>query len=132
VYVVDAGNRRVQVFDSRGNARDVFEPPPDSGVGWTRPFSIAVIGEEWVFVSDPPADRIWQFHFDGRLVRKWGRTGIGRNEFRLPHGLAVDGAQRLFVVDFGNHRGQVFNRRGEFENAFGSRIFVAPALRGSP
>ena len=132
VYVVDADNQRVQMFDRQGKPRGAFGQRGDSYKQFHRPFSIAFAGEGAVFVSDPSAERIHEYRPDGEFVRSWGRYGLGPSEFHLPSGLAGDAKGRLFVIDFGNHRGQVFQKSGAFENAFGARLFVDPALRPKP
>ncbi len=47
----------------------------------------------------------------------WGSTekhGTGPGEFLLPHGLTVDGDERVYVMDRSNDRIQVFDRDGNY------------------
>jgi hypothetical protein len=62
------------------------------------------------------------------ISRSWGGRGIGPGEFWKPSGIAIDGRGRVLVVDHGNHRVQVFEQDGTFVTAFGSRLYVLPAL----
>ena len=65
----------------------------------------------------------------GAPKQSFGRRGIGRVEFFKPKGLTFDSKGDLLILDWGNHRGQVLTRDGDFLGAFGSRVFVVPTLR---
>ncbi|MEM8709577.1 MAG: NHL repeat-containing protein [Planctomycetota bacterium] len=56
----------------------------------------------------------------------FGRFGLGRAEFHEPRGLAITGDERLVVLDFGHHRGQIFDLEGNFLDGFGGRLYTAP------
>lgn len=43
------------------------------------------------------------------FLRKWGSRGTGDGQFRVPHGVAVDAAGNVYVVDGDNDRIQVFS-----------------------
>jgi len=94
-----------------------------------RPFGIAVGPDARVYVGDEGGHKIVVFDPAGRPLGAFGRAGLGRVEFFKPKGLAFDERGRLVVVDWGNHRGQVLTKDGEFVQAFGARLFVQPALR---
>ncbi len=49
-----------------------------------------------------------------------GKRGAGPGEFNLPRDVAVGKEGRLYVVDGGNFRVQVFDRQGQFLKTFGS------------
>ena len=51
---------------------------------------------------------------DGRLLLSWGELGQGRGQFNLPHSIAVDGRNRVIVVDRENHRLQLFDVDGNW------------------
>jgi tripartite motif-containing protein 71 len=98
--------------------------------GLRRPAGIAVAPDGSVFVSDRATSRIHRFEPSGELAETFGGPGIGPLEFHKPAGLDVDARSRLWIVDWGNHRGQARSAEGEFLGAFGSRWFVRPAIRG--
>ena len=56
-----------------------------------------------------------------RYIETLGRTGQGAGEFRTPLGLAIDGADRIYIADAGNNRVQVIDDAGNFTTEFGSR-----------
>jgi DNA-binding beta-propeller fold protein YncE len=115
VYVVDSRNRRVQVFSRNGRYRFAF------GAEHLRlPFGIALDSQGRVFVSDRIGDRILRFDRKGRFETAWGERGSDYGQLWDPAGLAVDDQDRLFVIDYGNHRAQVYTPDGEWLLTFGS------------
>ena len=58
--------------------------------------------------------RIIKFSPDGTRVKEWGQIGVRHGEFRTPHALAFDAQGRLWVVDRGNHRMEIFDQQGAY------------------
>ena len=58
--------------------------------------------------------RVLEYTAAGERVRAWGGRGEGHGQFRVPHGLAYDGASVLFVADRDNGRLQRFDLTGRF------------------
>jgi hypothetical protein len=50
----------------------------------------------------------------------WGSYGSGNGQFDSPHGIAVDGAGYVYVVDQNNNRIQKFNNNGNFIRKWGT------------
>jgi tripartite motif-containing protein 71 len=94
-----------------------------------RPAGIAVAPDGTFFVSDRARARVHAFDSFGRELEAFGAPGLGPLEFHKPAGLDVDAKSRLWIVDWGNHRGQVRGPDGSFVVAFGSRWFVRPTMR---
>jgi hypothetical protein len=73
--------------------------------------------------------RVVHFNAAGEFVGEWGREGeflleFGRGgsdpgELNAPAGLAVDGADAIYVADFYNHRVQKFRPDGSFDAVMG-------------
>jgi NHL repeat-containing protein len=59
-------------------------------------------------------NRLFKFSKDGKLIKTWGRSGTGPNEFDQPHALAMDSRGRLFVGDRNNNRIQILDQNGTF------------------
>lgn len=53
------------------------------------------------------------FDPDGSYQKTWGSPGRQPGQFRLPHGILLDGNDRLWVADRENNRLQIFDREGE-------------------
>ena len=56
----------------------------------------------------------------GRHVMDIGKRGDGPGEFNLPRDMAIGNEGRLYVVDGGNFRVQIFNADGTYRDSFGS------------
>lgn len=98
LYVVDVLNTRVQVFDGEG--RRGYRVG-----GWGvlpgqffRPKGVALDSRGHVFVSDSYLDVVQVFDTGYRLLHVLGDAGKPRR-FSAPVGLAVDGGDRLYVVE---------------------------------
>ncbi|BAL22694.1 6-bladed beta-propeller [Azoarcus sp. KH32C] len=56
----------------------------------------------------------------GQHVMDIGKRGSGPGEFNLPRDMAIGKDGRLYVVDGGNFRVQIFNADGSYRDSFGS------------
>jgi DNA-binding beta-propeller fold protein YncE len=140
VYCTDDGGHAVHRFSANGvleltlartGADDDYDPlggprrlEPVARVG--PPFNYpthaleSATGE--IHVADGYGNaRVHVFTRAGELTRSWGASGAGPGEFHLPHGLALDGAGRLYVADRLNSRVQRFDRDGAFLDEWPAR-----------
>jgi NHL repeat len=95
-----------------GPGLDQFDAPTEVAVG--------VNGD--VFVGDGHTGggtaignaRIMKFDKNGKLLKTWGKKGLGPGEFDVIHTVALDSRGRLFVGDRQNNRIQIFDTDGKF------------------
>jgi len=106
LYVLDAGNFRVQIITPEGDFRHSF-----GGVGiafgdFARPRGIAVDTHGNIYVSDASFNNVQIFDPQGQLLLAVGGTGRSDapGRYRLLSGVAVDETGRIYVAD------QVFNK----------------------
>ncbi len=137
IYVVDAGNQRIQRFSRDGAFLGAWSAEDDQriGLGWFDPASqgasdIIVGPDDLIYVADTWNHRIMILDTDGNLVRELGRSGeitdtgnstdpsVSPGLFYGPRSLAIAGGE-LYVTDTGNERVQVFASDGAFLRAFG-------------
>jgi DNA-binding beta-propeller fold protein YncE len=118
LYVVDAGNNRVQAFDYEGNFKFQFGSYGTANGYFNEPNSICTDGEK-LYVTDSGNDRVQVFDLLGNYLFQFGTTGSEVGEFDTPRGIATDG-KFLYVVDQGNSRFQVFTMFGLALLAIGS------------
>ncbi len=77
--------------------------------------NVAVAKSGEMFISDGYGNaRVHRFSADGRLIASWGEPGTGLGQFNLPHAIALDSAERVYVADRENSRLQIFSGNGDF------------------
>jgi DNA-binding beta-propeller fold protein YncE len=84
VYVVDVGNKRIQIFDSSGAFLRLFPTNVERNDSWPMYYAIAIANDGKIYVSDPRNGRICTFGNDGRPA---GDIPVGQ-EYEA-HGLAI-------------------------------------------
>lgn len=118
IWLTDVGRHQVFKFSHDGELLLEFGESRIPGADTTHfnlPTDVAVLDDGGFFVSDGYGNsRVLKFSSDGEFEFQWGTKGSGEGDFDLPHGLALDGAGRLYVADRSNSRVQVFDREGSF------------------
>ncbi len=124
LYVLDAGNFRVQAFTPDGKFLRSFGSVGNGFGQFARPRGIAVDDEGNVYVSDTVFGNVQVFNSDGELLLAIGERSLedGPGKFLLPAGVAVDETGRLYVVDQFFHKVEVIRRLTDEE---GMRIVRA-------
>jgi DNA-binding beta-propeller fold protein YncE len=134
VFITDAGPSHVDNCEPNGRATFAF-----ANKKLESPVGVVVGGKGSVFVSDEHSGRVFSFDvarlfdadYDGsEVASSWGGPGIGAGHFYRPRGIMVDEKGRVFVIDYGNHRCQIFSPDGKYLGVFGATYFIKPAQRG--
>ncbi|AXS83650.1 MULTISPECIES: NHL repeat-containing protein [Marinobacter] len=119
VFVSDARNGRIQVFDHEGQLKRAFGTTGD-GIGELgRPMNLT-IHDEKLYVPEYMNDRIQVFSLAGEPLAVIGGPGEEPGQFNAPGGVAVAGNGDLFVADFYNHRVQHLRADGSFVKQWGT------------
>ena len=119
LYMAEAGNHRVDVFDFEGNFKFLFGGEGTEPGQLNNPEAAKVNSEGHVYVSDLKNDRMQVFTKNGDFVIGWGATGSGPGEFKAPAGVAIDKNDNVYVTEIGNNRVQVFDKEGNFITMWG-------------
>lgn len=78
-----------------------------------RPTAAAFLADGRIVVADGyDHARIALFTPDGAFESQFGERGVGPGQLETPHGVIVDGRDRILVADRENARIQVFDARG--------------------
>jgi len=120
VYVVDAGNARVQKFADRGRFIAQIGGMGDEDGQFKRPYGIALDSKANIYVTDQIRNNVQVFTDEGNFTTSWGKLGARAGEFRNPTGIAIDSEDNVYVVDNGNKRVQKFSIDGKFILEWGS------------
>ena len=114
VYVVDTGNKRVQVCGLDGSFVAVWDRGDEA---FEEPFDVVVDSRGEVYVLDAVAQFIQRYGPTGELHGAIGRD-LG---FYRPRGLAIDDQGNLYVADTGNNRIVKLTPSGQQLGQFGSQ-----------
>jgi DNA-binding beta-propeller fold protein YncE len=116
LWAVDNGNHTVTRMTLTG---EVLRQWGTKGVAgstettFARPTDIAWDSQGNFYVSDGYTNtRVVKFDRAGNYVKAWGTPGDGPGQFRLPHSIAIDSRDRVYVSDRENNRIQVFDTEG--------------------
>jgi hypothetical protein len=147
VWAVDKGSDMIVRFNREGHVDLVFgrkKEASDEAVPWTRvnPPRPAINGQfrqptdvTWdragdIFISDGYINsRIAKYDKSGNWVAQWGDRGSKPGEFNIPHGMAFDAKDNLYVADRNNRRIQVFDINGTFLREIKIDVPVPPAAQ---
>jgi hypothetical protein len=104
----------------------------DAGVLFDRPTDIDWLPDGTFFISDGyGGKRVAKFDKDGKFLMDWGTApkdpeNPGPNEWDTVHSIAISKDQRLFVVDRGHRRFQIFDVNGKFLDMFTTGVNSSP------
>ena len=107
LWVADACNHRVQVFDTRSTPPQFVDSwgTPGTGPGELKyPYDILLDRSGHVYLCEFGNHRIQKFTVDGKWVAAWGKPGRRDGELHNPWGFARDSTGRLHILDSMNHR----------------------------
>ena len=117
VWVADIGLHIVRKFSPDGKILlTIGEPgvPGDDERHFDKPTDMAIASNGDVFISDGYGNnRIVHCDAHGKFIKAWGSLGTGPREFSLPHAIAIDSQDRLYVADRNNVRVMVYDTQGK-------------------
>jgi DNA-binding beta-propeller fold protein YncE len=107
VYVADAGNQRIQVFDTDGNVKTQI-----TGIGTPSAICITPGAHQYIYSSnsnDPETldnGEIYKLELDGKIVGRLGRAGKLPKEFGMVNSIDCRSENELLVGELTNWRVQ--------------------------
>jgi hypothetical protein len=107
LYVADAGNNRIQVFDGEGNVKSQI-----SNVGVPSALCVTPGAHQYLYSSnsnDPETldgGEIYKLELDGRIVGRFGKAGKLPKEFGSVNSIDCRSENELFVGELTNWRVQ--------------------------
>ena len=117
LFVCDADNHRVQVFDTDLNFLDSFHTR-GSGEGEFRwPLDISTDRDGCLYVADCYNDHVQVFSQSGSFLRSFGKRGSGPGELSGLGGIHVHN-EHVYITEWDSPRVSVFTTSGEYAWSF--------------
>jgi NHL repeat-containing protein len=110
VYVADAHNSRIQVFDENGRFLDQW---PNI---W-RPDYIMVSADQHLWIAAGATDMMLKYDLNGKQLEAWGKPGSAAGSFHDIHGFAVDSNGTFYASEAAGGRTQKFTPRSGVDAA---------------
>jgi sugar lactone lactonase YvrE len=148
IWAIDKGSDMVIKFDQNGRVLMVFGRRKESADAETKPWEnedpplphidglfrqptdVAWDSEGNIYITDGYINsRVAKYDKNGDWVKSWGSKGTGPGQFRLPHSIAIDRNNNIYVGDRSNHRIQVFDTDGKFQRMFSIDIPPIPGTK---
>jgi sugar lactone lactonase YvrE len=148
IWAIDKGSDMIVKFNPEGRVQWVFgrrkesadedtkpwehlTPPlaPVDGM-FRQPTDVAWDSAGNIYITDGYINsRVAKYDKDGNWLKSWGTKGTGPGQFVLPHSLAIDRNDNVYVGDRSNHRIQVFDTDGNFKRMFSIDVPPDPNSR---
>lgn len=121
VWAADRGHMQAFEFDPTGKllmtlgrkdvkgdntSQDAFDGMAD--------IAAATNGEVFIADGEGKNTRVVKFSGAGKFLQWWGGKGSEPGQFDVPHSIAIDADDRIYVADRSNNRIQIFDRDGKF------------------
>lgn len=145
IWTVDKGSNMVVRMNPEGRVQWVFgrraesssasarpldhpDPPRPPQVGLFRePTDVAFDSAGNIYISDGYINsRVAKYNSEGDWEKSWGEPGTGPGQFSLPHSIAIDKDDNVYVGDRSNARIQVFDTDGNYLREFSVATPVRP------
>ena len=103
--------------------------PPVDGL-FRQPTDVAWDSQGNIYITDGYINsRVAKYDANGDWVKSWGEPGTAPGQFRLPHSIAIDRNNNVYVGDRTNHRIQVFDTDGRFLRMFSIDVPPVPGTK---
>jgi NHL repeat-containing protein len=136
VWIIDDQQHVIWKFTNDGKVAltlgTVGQRGRDGGRLFDRPTDIDWLPDGTFFISDGyGGTRVAKFDRDGKFLMDWGSapkdpSNPGPNEWNTVHSIAISKDGRLFVVDRGHRRFQIFDVNGKFLDMFTTGVNSSP------
>lgn len=136
VYVASFHNDQIQVFDPEGKPLRAFpdpHKPTGKGSSGQDGLGIAVtdvaVGGGKVYATD--TYQVFVFDTAGKLLKQFGKPGLGPTDLDHPNGVAVDAEGRLYVSDSNHARIIAYSKDYAFRWHLGSPPGISTSTSAS-
>jgi streptogramin lyase len=124
------GRRKESADDETGPWEQTRPPLPHVDGMFRQPTDVAWDSRGNTYISDGYVNaRVAKYDRNGDWLMSWGSHGNAPGQFNLPHAIAIDQHDRIYVGDRSNRRIQVFDTEGTFLRMFTIDVPPVPGTR---
>jgi DNA-binding beta-propeller fold protein YncE/tetratricopeptide (TPR) repeat protein len=124
VYVTDTSNHRFIKFNTNGVDEGKWGKKGKEKEEFLFPSGIVVDAQGNIYIADKENHRVKKYNSRVVCIEDWGGYGgpgpRGDGKFNIPIDIAVDNNGFVYVSDHNNHRIQVFDESGGFQEDWGT------------
>ena len=113
MFVTGGGNHCIYVYDNSGRQKTTIRSYGKGPLQFNHPIGITINGDI-IYVTENGGHRIQKITLGGEFISTFGINGSGGGQFSYPWGICIGPDGRIYVVDAGNDRIQVFNSDDSF------------------
>ncbi|MCB2154826.1 hypothetical protein KQI84_08050 [bacterium] len=110
LFVADAGNNCVRIFDRDGNRLDVWGEAGEEPGQLKYPYDLTIADDGTVYLCEYGNSRISHFTAGGKFLGIWGGPGYRPGQLFTPWGVAAGPEGELAIADTKNGRVQMVDR----------------------
>ncbi len=118
IWLTDVALHQVFKFNHNGKLLlklGVANVPGNDSSHFNLPTDVAMADDGTFYVSDGYGNsRVVKFSSTGKYIKSWGSYGKNPGQFIIPHGIAIDKNNTIYVADRQNNRVQLFDTSGNF------------------
>jgi len=118
VWTSDVRKHTLMKFTPDGKLLKTLGVPGEPGEDdrhFNKPADLAFASNGDLYVADGYGNnRVVHLDKNGKYLGAWGKLGTGQGEFSLPHSIAIDSQDRVYVGERNNIRIQIFDREGKY------------------
>lgn len=119
IWLADIGLHLVRKFTPDGKELMHIGTPGEAGKGkihLNKSTDMAITSNGEIFISDGYGNaRIVHCDKDGKFIKSWATLGNTDDRFSIPHAIAIDSRDNIYVADCNNVRVQVYNTDGKLQ-----------------